>query len=85
MKKALIYIGSFIAAFAIMLLFVFALLTLVVGFISFVAWSLPDISVLGWLHFRILSGIAFLFAALWSFSKENKEFVEETLRAINEK
>jgi len=83
--KALIYIGRFIAAFALMILVFFALLTLVVGFISFITWSLPDISLIGWLQFRIISGIAFLFAALWSFSKENKEFVEETLRAKNEK
>jgi len=85
MKKALIYIGSFIAAFIIMILCVFVSLAIVVGFISFVAWSLPDISAFGWLHFRILSGISFLFATLWSFSKENKEFVKETLRVINEK
>ena len=85
MKKALIYIGSFIATFIITLLCIFVLLAIVVGFISFITWSLPDISLIGWLQFRIISGIAFLFATLWSFSKENKEFVEETLRAKSEK
>lgn len=78
--KALIYIGSFIAALVISLLGVFVLLAVVIAFLSFITWSLPLASPFTWSIFRILFAIAFLIALCWSFSKENKQFVEDTLK-----
>ena len=78
--KSLIYIGSFLATFSITLLSVIMLLALVMGFISFVTWSLPLASPFTWTTFRILCAVSFAVAMCWSFSKENKQFVEETLK-----
>jgi len=79
MKKALIYIGSFIAAWVVIFIAAPLFLGAIMLFISFITWSWPIASPFTWFVFRLTVAIATIFAITWSFSKENKEFVNNTL------
>jgi len=80
MKKALIYIGSFIAAWFIILSAILLFLAVVVMIISFVTWTWPAATLIPWAAIRFLSVLAAISAIFWSFSTENKEFVNSTLK-----
>ena len=79
MKKALIYTGSFIAAWMVIFIAAALFLGAIMLFISFITWSWPIASPFEWFVFRLIAAIATIFAISWSFSKENKKFVNETL------
>ncbi len=72
MKKALICIGSFIAAWVIFFIAVALFLGAIMLFISFITWSWPIASPFTWFVFRLIAAIAAIFAISWSFSIENK-------------
>jgi hypothetical protein len=80
--KALIYIASFVMALLLSFIGVALLFAVMLAFVSFIAWSLPLASPFTWIVFRIIFGIAFVIALAWSFSKENKEWVEGVLEDI---
>lgn len=80
--KPIVYIASFLLAFFIAFLCVSIILLLMMGFISFAVWSLPVASPLTWGVFRILCIMSFVLSLIWSFSPENKEYVEETLEQL---
>lgn len=85
MKKALIYIVSFAVALVLSFIVVALLFALVLGFLSFVAWSLPVVSPFNWPVFRIIFAIAFTTSVFWLFSKENKQWVEGVLKDLEGK
>jgi hypothetical protein len=80
MKKALIYIASFIAAWILMFKVIAVIFGVMLLFISFVAWSWPIASPFTWFVFRLIATISMLFAIMWSFSKENKSFVDGVMK-----
>ena len=79
MKKALLYIGSFIVSWVISFTVIALFLGLLVLIVMFIVWSWPVASPFTWGIFRLISGIATIFSIIWSFSKENKQFVNDTL------
>jgi hypothetical protein len=83
--KALIYVGSFAMVLVLSFIGAALLFAVMLAFVSFIAWSLPLASPFTWTVFRIISTIAFIIAVLWSFSKENKQFVEELLKDLKGK
>lgn len=82
MKKVLVYLGSFIAAFIVLSIVFYLILLCGVLFAAFVSWSLPVVYSFSWALFRLVTAFAFVFTIFWSFSKENKEFVENVMKDL---
>jgi hypothetical protein len=85
MNKLLIYVVSFLAAWIFMFIMAVIILGFVILILSFINWSLPLVIPFTWAIFRLLVAIALIFALFWSFSKENKDFVNETLKTLKGK
>jgi hypothetical protein len=78
MKKVLIYIATWILMFIVVAVVFAAMLLL----LSFVTWSWPIASPFTWFVFRLIAAISMIFAIAWSFSKENKEWVDEVMKDL---
>jgi hypothetical protein len=84
MKKALVYVTSFIAAWILMFIVVAVVFGTMLLLLSFVTWSWPVASPFTWFVFRLIATISMLFAIMWSFSKENKEWVDGVMKDLTE-
>lgn len=82
MKKVLVYLGSFIAAFIVLSIAFCLIVFLGALFAAFVSWSLPVAYSFSWALFRLVTAFAFVFAIFWSFSNENKKFIEDVMKDL---
>lgn len=82
MKKVLVYLGIFIAAFIVLSIVFYLIVLCGALFAAFVSWSLPVAYSFSWALFRLVTAFAFVSAFFWSFSKENKEFVEDVMKDL---
>jgi hypothetical protein len=79
-KKILWYILSFMMMFTIAFFATFLLYLISLLIVSFIVWSPPLISPFTWGMLRALIVISTFVSLVWSFSKENQEFVQDCLQ-----
>jgi hypothetical protein len=87
MNKVLLYLISFVMAFILMLVIFHVVFFVLLAVVSFITWSPPIVFPYNWFIFRLLAAFAVVSSIFWSFSKENKEWVEGVLEDMtsNEK
>lgn len=83
--KILLHLFSFLLLFLICLSLSLGIFGISIATIIFVTWSLPPALPFTWTLFRVLCVIAFIISLFWSFSKENKEWVEKVLKDLKGK
>lgn len=71
------YVLAFCLATALCFAAVALFLALIIGMLMFITLSLPVASPFSWVIFRILLLISMVFATVFCFSKEAKEFVDD--------
>jgi hypothetical protein len=84
MKKISLYTFSFLLASSLFFVIVSIFLGSILLIVSFITWSWPIETPFTWLVFRIIASIAAFFALAWSFSKENKEWVDGVMKDLTE-
>lgn len=76
-KRTFGYLLAFSFATSLCFAAVALFLALIIGMFMFVTLSLPVASPFTWVVFRILLLISMVFATVFCFSKEAKEFVDD--------
>lgn len=83
--RYLIHAVSFLGCMIFGVMMVYLLLGIVMLALMFITWSLPLAGPFTWTIFRLAVFISFVFSVMWIGSKQNFDFVEETLSDLETK